>query len=156
MVWDDMRSISSSNAAGSIRVWDAVTGNRIFNLKGQRNKVLSLSLTNVPGMSAAGSCALCFDCRINDLDKHVPPAMLELIAARCLSEQPEVLVVLADLRTGAISYAMDLLSWKVQKKVRRLHQVPLALLQPNLLSLRETRAAFTEMGALVANFIRTR
>ena len=36
-------AISSSNA-GSIRVWDAVTGNRIFNLKGQRNKVLSLRL----------------------------------------------------------------------------------------------------------------
>ncbi len=38
-------AISSSNA-GSVRGWDAVTGSRISNLKGQRNKVLSLRLVD--------------------------------------------------------------------------------------------------------------
>ena len=92
-----------------------------------------------------------FDYKINDLDKHVPQAMIELIVARCLSEQPEVLVVLTDLRTGAICYRFTFVesegeSSSTSSSAARPSAIKFVMI--------ETRATLTEMGALVANFLR--
>ena len=92
-----------------------------------------------------------FEYKINDLDQHVPQAMLELIAARCLSEQPEVLVVLTDLRTGAICYRFTFVESEGESSSSSSSAARPSAIKFVII---ETRATLTEMGALVANFLR--
>ena len=121
----------------------------------QVEQMLSLSLTNVPGMSAAGSCALfpIMESMTRISMEHVPPAMLELIAARCLSEQPEGLVVLADVRTGAMCYGSAFVERTEESSLASSSAAGPPATQCAII---ETRAALTEMGSLSATFLRTR
>ena len=109
----------------------------------------------VPYKCAKNFCSrqLCtaFEYKINDLDKHAPQAMVELIAARCLSEQPEVLVVLTDLRTGAICYRFTFVESTGESSSSSSSAARPSTAEFIVI---ETRATLTEMGALVASFLR--
>jgi hypothetical protein len=72
----------------------------------------------------------------NGLKHFEPQAQVELLASRCLSDQPHVLLVLTDLVSGAILYTIDY------------------SLQYKSFSLVEREATLDVMGSVVENFLR--
>jgi hypothetical protein len=65
-----------------------------------------------------------------------PQALLELLAARCMSHQPKVLVILTDMTTGAVSYTLDYDAAQTKFTIKRYQ--PLSL---------------TQMGRFVSSFL---
>ena len=118
-----------------------VTDEKIGSISGGSDIVLLPFRTSVRG--ARESLSVLFELKTHDnvrnssdgLVSFEPQAQLELLAARCVSDQPGVLVVLTDLVSAAILYYMehspDQQTFEVVERPATLH----------------------EMGALVAEFL---
>lgn len=88
-----------------------------------------------------------------DYTTHIPQAMMELIAARCLSEQPEVLVVLTDLSYGAICYRFTFNEDDVETASSSCSSAGLSTTA--FVAIKYT-TTLSQMGELVADFLSTR
>jgi hypothetical protein len=146
---DELKKFGVLIGRGGYAVEDVHLNKNLLNVRDERVGAISggIDVAIVPYKTAKSGIDTCicvlFAMRTsNNVSKYIdrlkhfePQAQVELLASRCLSDQPGVLVVLSDLVSGAIIYSIE---------YDMVHEG---------FNVVEQEATLNEMGAIVAKFL---